>query len=140
MKLPFGARFQLPKRERISPNYSRKISDVLCEFVEEIVPADSEPHILEQGVALAVLLWNHHLLPERAQAEGMSQIQKWLATAGRLDLQTEISRLLELRKTRYGSDRRIVAHYEVELDGKNLRLTVASADPDRQVASGGKPE
>jgi len=124
-------KFKLPGKERVSPNYARKISELVLEFAEEIAPRDSGPGIFADAVALAVLLWNTPLLPEDVQAEGMDRIREWLAGKGQLALQTEIARLLELRQTRYGTDRRMVMDYKLEYESKGPRLTVASLDMDR---------
>lgn len=124
-------KFILLEKERISPNYTRKISDVLMEFTQEIAPADSAPHIFGNAVGLAVLLWNTPLLPEAAQAENLDRIRAFLAAKQRLDLQTEIARLLELRQSRYGADRRFVVDYKLEYEAKGPRLSVASLDMDR---------
>ena len=70
-------------------------------------------------------------MPEDAQTEGMDHIRQWLAKRGRLDLQTEIARLLELRQARYGTDRRMVMDYKLEYAAEGPRLTVASLDIDR---------
>jgi len=91
---------KLPKRRRSGPNYTRKLSAVLFEFVEEIVPIDSEPRVLEEAVTLAVALWNLPLLPEDSQAEGFNRLRQLLARVDRLDLHPEILRFFELRKTR----------------------------------------
>ena len=124
-------RFKLPGKERIRPNYSRKISDILMEFAQEIAPAESAPDIFANAVGLAVLLWNTPLLPEIVQTENMNRIRGWLAEKGRLDLQIEIARLLELRQSRYGADRRMVMDYKVEYEAKGPGLSVASLDMDR---------
>ena len=124
-------KFKLPDKERISPNYSRKISDLLMEFAQEIAPADSAPNIFANAAGLSMLLWNTPLLPEDAQAENMDHIRAWLAEKGRLDLQTEIERLLELRRTRYGSDRRLIMDYKLTFEAQGPHLTVASLDLDR---------
>ena len=124
-------KFKLPGKERVSPNYTRKISELVLEFAEEIAPCDSGPGIFADAVALAVLLWNTPLLPEDVQAEGMDRIRDWLAGKGQLALQTEIARLAELRQTRYGTDRRMVMDYKLEYATKGPRLTVASLDIDR---------
>jgi hypothetical protein len=129
---PFSrTKLKLPGKERVSPNYSRKISDILMELAEEIAPADSAPDIFGNAVGLAVLLWNTPLLPVAAQTENLDRIHAWLAEKGRLDLQTEIARLLELRQTRYGSDRRMVMDFKLEYEAKGPRLSVASLDLDR---------
>lgn len=125
-------KFKLPAKERLSPNYSRKISDILFEFVQEIAPADSPPEVLEGAVTLAVLLWNVPLLPEADQSESLDRIRELLARQGRLELQTEITRLLELRKSRYGTDRRFVVDSRLEYEKKGPRLSVASLDFDRE--------
>lgn len=126
-------KFKLPAKERLSPNYSRKISDILFEFVQEIASVDSPPEILEGAVTLAVLLWNTPLLPSVAQKENMDRIRQMLAQKGRLDLQTEIHRLLAWRQSRYGTDLRFVVDYRLEYEKKGPRLSVASLDPEREV-------
>ena len=132
-------KFKLPGQAVISPNYSRKISDILLEFTQEIVSAESPPDIFGIAVELAVLLWNTPLLPEIAQAEQMDRIRAWLAEMKRLDLQTEIMRLLELRRTRYGSDHRMVMDFKLEYETKGPRLTVTSLDMDRPENRSYKP-
>ena len=124
-------KFKLPKKERMSPNHSRKISDVLMEFALHIVPMDTPPEIFTNSFRMAVLLWNTPLLPEVAQAENMDRIRVWLAEKQRLDLQFEIARLLELRKTKYGADRRIVMDYTLKFEAKGPYLSVVSLDLDR---------
>jgi hypothetical protein len=131
-------KFKLPARERLSPNYSRKISCILFEFVGEIAPADSPPEVMEGAIALAVLLWNTPLLPAVAQKETMDRILQMLAQMGRLDLQPEIERLLALRQSRYGSDRRFVVDYRLEYEAKGPRLSVASLDMERPENKGKK--
>jgi hypothetical protein len=129
---PFSrTKLKLPDKERISPNYSRKISDIVLEFAHEIAPADCAPDIFAKAVGLAVLLWNTPFLPEAVRTEHMDRIRAWLAERGRLDLQSEIARLLELRQTRYGSDRRMVVDYKLQYKAKGPRLSVASLDMDR---------
>ena len=78
-----------------------------------------------------MLLWNTPLLPEVAKAENRDRIRAWLTEKKRLDLQMEITRLLELRRTRYGPDRRMVMDYKLEYEAKGPRLSVASLDMDR---------
>ena len=63
MNLFSSKKLRLPKKERVSPNYSRKISDVLLEFASEIAPGDAKPDVFATAVNLAVLLWNSPLLP-----------------------------------------------------------------------------
>ena len=124
-------KFKLPGKQRISPNYSRRISDLLLEFAQEIVPVESPPETFAGAVDLAVLLWNTPLLPEAVRAEGMDRIRTWLAEQSRLNLQTEIARLLDLRQARYGADRRMVVDYKLEYESKGPRLSVASLDMDQ---------
>jgi hypothetical protein len=131
MNLFSRTKLKLPAKERVSPNHARKVSDILMEFAREIAPADSTPDIFGNAVDLAVLLWNTPLLPAAAQAENMNRLCAWLAKTKRLDLQTEIARLLEFREMHYGSDRRMVMDYKLEYEAKGPRLTVASADLDR---------
>jgi hypothetical protein len=129
---PFSrTKLKLPGKERVSPNHSRKISDALMEFAQEIAPVENAPDIFGNVVGLAVLLWNTPLLPAPAQSENMDRIHAWLAERGRLDLQTEIARRLELRQARYGSDRRMVMDFKLEYEAKGPRLSVASVDLDR---------
>jgi hypothetical protein len=103
----------------------------VLEFAHEIAPADCAPDIFAKAVGLAVLLWNTPFLPEAVRTENMDRIRAWLAERGRLDLQSEIARLLELRQTRYGSDRRMVVDYKLQYKAKGPRLSVASLDMDR---------
>lgn len=131
MKTFSSMKLKLPGKERVSQNYSHKISELVLEFAQEIASRDSAPDIIASAVGLAVLLWNTPLLPEVAQTENMNRIRQWLAEKGRLDLQTEIARLLELRQTRYGTDRRMVMDYKLEYETEGPRLSVASLDMDR---------
>jgi hypothetical protein len=123
--------FRLPKKERISPHYSRKISEVLFEFAAEIAPTDSPPPVFAEAVDVAVILWNLGLLPEGEQRQGMLRLRRELMHGGSPPLQLELERLLEIRQTRYGDDRRLVAHYELTSGAKGPRLTVASLDTKR---------
>jgi hypothetical protein len=124
-------KFKLPGKEGLSPNYSRKLSGIILELAEEIAPGDSEPGVFASAVGLAVVLWNTPLLPEADQAEGMNRLRQWLAEHGKLDLQLEVARLLELRQTRYPADRRMVMDYKLDFESKGPRLSVASLDMDR---------
>jgi len=69
----------------------------------------------------------------------MDRIRAWLADMKRLDLQTEIIRLLELRRSRYGSDHRMVMDFKLEYETKGPRLTVTSLDMDRPENRSYKP-
>jgi len=131
MKPSSPMKFKLPGKEGVSTNYACKLSELVIEFAQEIASRDSPPNIFTNAVGLAVLLWNLPLVPEDAQVEGMDHIRQWLAKKGRLDLQTEIARLLELRQARYGTDRRMVMDYKLEYEAQGPRLTVASLDMDR---------
>lgn len=125
-------KFRLPKHQRVSPNYARKISEVLLEFAEEIAPRDSAPHVFAHAVDLAIILWNLALLPEDQQKDAMVEIRQRLQTARqRPVIDIELQKLLELRKTRYGSDRRLVADYRFVFEAKGPRLTVSSLDTNR---------
>jgi hypothetical protein len=135
----FRTKLKLPGKERVSPNYSRKLSDIMLEFAQEIAPAHSAPDIFGNAVGVAVLLWNTPLLPESVQTENMDRILAWLAEKGRLDLQTEIAGLLELRRTRYGSDHRMIMDYKLQYEKKGPRLSVASLDMDRPENRNYKP-
>ena len=127
---PFSsAKFKLPVKERISPNYSRKISDILMEFAQEIAPAESAADIFSDG--LAVRLWNAPLLPAQEQTKSIDCIRAWLVERGRLDWQAEIERLLELRQNLHASDRRMVMDFKLEYVAKDPRLSVVSLDKER---------
>ena len=61
----------------------------------------------------------------------MAEIRTWLAQIGRLDSQFEIMRLLELRRKRYGADRRMVMDYTLKYTATGPQLTVSYLDLDR---------
>ncbi|GDY20189.1 hypothetical protein LBMAG56_15340 [Verrucomicrobiota bacterium] len=124
-------KFISPGKESISPNHSRKISECLMEFALEIAPADSARDTFANAVGMAAMLWNVPVLPEAEQARSMDVIRSWLAQIGRLDLQLEIGRLLELRRKRYATDRRVIMNYKLEYGAKGPELIVASVDLDR---------
>ena len=124
-------KLRLPKSERLSPNHTRKISDVLFEFSGEIAPHDSPPHILENAVSLAVMLWNVPLLPAEQQKDAMVEIRRSLGTMSKPLLDAEVFRLLDLRRSRYANDRRLVVNYKFLFDQTGPNLVVASADLDR---------
>jgi hypothetical protein len=123
--------FKLPNKERLSPNYARKISDMLLEFGQEIAPPDSADETFSAGVDFAVLLWNMPLMPDDLRAQAMDRLRELLALTGQLELQTEIARLLDLRQTPYGADRRMIIDSKLEHEAKGPRLSVASLDMDR---------
>lgn len=124
-------KFKLPNRERLCPNHSRKLSQSLLELAEEIAPPHSEPKVFSAAVGLAVFIWNHVLLPEDKQGEAWFLLRQRMKTADKPELEAELSRLLELRRTRYGNDRRFVVDYSLEHEAKGPCLTVASLDQDR---------
>ncbi len=129
---PFSRKkFKLPAKECISPRYPRKVSDLVLELAQEMAPVDSDPDTFRSAVSLAVLLWNTPLLPEAAQIANLDRICEWLAERGRLDLQSEISGLVELRQRRYEGDHRMVVEYELQYEAKGPRLRVVSLDMDR---------
>ncbi len=101
---------------------------MLLEFAQEIAPLDDGPDVFDRAVDLAVLLWNSPLLPESAHAGNLDQIRQWLANKGLLDLQVEIMRLLELRQTRYPTDRRMVMDYQLTYEPQGPRFTATSVD------------
>jgi hypothetical protein len=123
---------KLASPETISPNYSRKISEVLLEFAAELAPLDSAPKELAIAVNLAILLWNTPLLEAAVQSENLARIRQWLLEQGRMDLQTELARCLEVRQTRYSTDRRMVMDYRLTCEAQGPRLVVTSLDMNRR--------
>jgi hypothetical protein len=93
-------RFKLPKDEQISPNHSRKISEVLPEFAEEIAPRNSEPEVFHTAATLAMGLWNLALVPRDKQAEDLVRLFDGMKAGNNTLLQFRVQELLELRKTR----------------------------------------
>ena len=130
---------KLTGKHTISPNHSRKLSEVLLEFAEEIAPVDElapladQQKVVANAVALAIMLWNTPFLPQALQAESVDRINQWLATSGRTDAKSkaEVERLLELRRTLYGTDRRMVMDYKLGHAAAGPELTVSSLDLDR---------
>ena len=43
MKPSSHMKFKLPGKERLSPNYALKLSELVIEFAQEIAPPDSPP-------------------------------------------------------------------------------------------------
>lgn len=124
-------KFKSSSNENIGPNHARKISANLMEFAQEIAPANGPPDTFADAVGLARILWNAPLQPEAEQAKSMAEIRTWLAQIGRLDSQFEIMRLLELRRKRYGADRRMVMDYTLKYTATGPQLTVSYLDLDR---------
>jgi len=122
-----------------SPNYSRKVSALVLELAEEIASRDSEPGVFRNAVALAIVLRNMPLESEVGQTEDMDHLREWLAERGELDLQMELARLLDLRRTRYGTDRRFVIDYKLDFRPRGPVLTVSSLDLDRPENRNFKP-
>ncbi len=122
---------RLPKSECVSPNHTRKISEVLLEFADEIVPPDGETLPIETAVTLAVTLWNLPLLPDVAQKEAMLLLRRSLTHSQVPMVEVEVFRLLDLRRTRYANDRRFVMEYKLHHDKAGPRLVAVSADLDR---------
>jgi hypothetical protein len=122
-------KFKLPKGERISPNHTRKISDVLLEFVLEIAPRDSGPKVFDTAVMLAIGLWNLALFPEAEQATGLVRLFDGMKGGKGPMLQLRVQEL-ELQKARYANDRRMVVDYALDYTDKGPHLMVAPLDMD----------
>jgi hypothetical protein len=117
--------------EQPGPHYARTLSEVLGEFVGEIAPEDANDEEFEQSVRMAVILWNLALLPAEQQGETLWRMQEQ-ATGGHDPMFTaRLHELFDLRRGRFGSDRRLVMDCRIEVGTKGRRLVVASFDPDR---------
>lgn len=119
------------KPDKVSPNYDRKISEVLGEFVAEIAPEDALEKEYAQSVRIAVILWNLALLPESEQGETLWRMQEMGAGGHDPLFAARLHELFDLRCQKYGSDRRFVVDFQIESTPKGWHLLVASIDPDR---------
>lgn len=124
-------KLRLPKGERLSPNHTRKLSDALLEFAREIAPLEAGPEIFGASVDLAIALWNVPLLNEADQGPVLFALQQQLAARGGHYAGVALADLLELRKSRYARDRRMVLKHTFQYSDKGPWLQVLSVDLDR---------
>jgi hypothetical protein len=122
---------KLSGKRQISPNHTRKLSEVLLDFAEQIIPLNDDPKVVSNVVSMAIVLWNTPLMPPALQAESMDRFNRMLAAAGLPDAAAAAARWLELRQTNYRTDRRMVMDYNLEHTAQGPELSVSSLDLDR---------
>jgi hypothetical protein len=114
--------------EHVSPNHTRKISEVLTDFVHENLPASFINEDMEGAIELAAVVWNIGLLDKESQGAALMAITQKM---GRNDpvFNSELNRMLQARLTKYGDDRRNIQDFKLEEDKHgDVRLIVASVD------------
>lgn len=108
----------------------RKLSEVIIEFVGEIVPEDATDQEFAQSVELGVVLWNLALLPQEQQGELLWRMRE---RADRRDdpfFAGRLHELIDIRVQRYGEDRRMVIDFRIEDTKRGRTLWVTSADAE----------
>ena len=102
----------------------RGLSEVLMEFVGEIVPEDATDQEFEQSVELAVVLWNLALLPQEQQGEMLWRMRERADRGDDPFFAGRLHELIDVRMQRYGQDRRLVMESvdTIEPEGDGLRL------------------
>lgn len=109
----------------------RKLSEVLMEFVGEIVPEDATEEEFGQSVELAVVLWNVALLPDDRQGEVLWRMRERANRGDDPFFAGRLHELVDLRRRRYGDDRRMVVDFRIEETKRGRMLWVTSADADK---------
>ncbi|MCC6352521.1 MAG: hypothetical protein IT577_01470 [Verrucomicrobiae bacterium] len=106
----------------------RRLSEVLMEFVGEIVPEDASEDEFAQSVELAVILWNLALLPDDRRGEILWRMGQRASRADDPFFTGRMHELVDLRRQRYGDDRRLVVDYRIENTKRGRILWVTSSD------------
>ena len=115
----------------------RKLSEILMEFVGEIVPEDPSDAEFGQSVELAVVLWNLALLPEGERGEMLWRMGERASRADDPFFTGRLHELVDIRRRRYGDDRRLVVDYRIEDDKRGRTLWVRSVDADQEPSKQG---
>lgn len=108
----------------------RGLSEVLMEFVGEIVPEDATDQEFEQSVELAVVLWNLALLPQEQQGEMLWRMRERADRGDDPFFAGRLHELIDVRMQRYGQDRRLVMDFRIEDSKRGRTLWVTSVDAD----------
>lgn len=106
----------------------RKLSEVLMEFVGEIVPEDASEEEFGQSVELAVVLWNLAILPEDARGEMLWRMGQRASRADDPFFTGRLHELVDFRRRRYGDDRRLVVDFRIENGKRGRMLWVTSTE------------
>jgi hypothetical protein len=131
--------FKLPKKERLSPNHTRKLSDAVLEFAQMMAPVDGDPAVFRMAVELAVTIWNVGALPGDQHLEGLLKVRTQLNTMSNPVMDAQLHEWFDVRRTKFANDRRFIMDYVYEHNAKGPYLQVASVDlalHERSGASG----
>ena len=101
------------------------------EFVGEIVPEDASEEEFGQSVELAVVLWNLALLPDDRQGEALWRMRERASRGDDPFFAGRLHELVDLRRRRYGDDRRVVVDFRIEQTKRGRKLWVTSARADK---------
>lgn len=109
----------------------KKLSDILDEFIEPYLQADSSLKETEALVGGAALAWNLALLPEGERLAPLERaIAKTLGDATDMDAtRAMVQRLIDRKIAEYPSDRRVIDSFNVMPDPPGYYLLVKWAGP-----------
>jgi hypothetical protein len=119
MKMPKQPNSQSPRSQL------RSLSDVILEFAGNVAPTFGLPPS-KTSVDTAVMIWNCLFLEVGEQAAELKLIGERLRLDGPM-VEINLGRLLEIRKGKYGADRRFIGKFEYDLMGASPHLSVMSA-------------
>jgi hypothetical protein len=114
----------------VEPEGHEKMSEVILDFAEPLLDECENEASEKIAVAMAILIWNVSLLPEKDQDR---EILKMCSELARSDDAKQIAELMDYanhlikRKNKnYAENRRYIVKYEISGYGKDRRLDVAS--------------
>ncbi|MFH1673183.1 MAG: hypothetical protein ABIF87_07140 [Pseudomonadota bacterium] len=114
----------------IEPQGAEKMSEVLQDFAAPLLNECDDDESVKKALAVAIIVWNLSLLPEKDRAEAIENLSSELApsdNAADTALTTHyIEMMMERRQKLFPDNKRTIMNYQFSGSGKNLRLDVAS--------------
>ena len=103
----------------------RKLSEIILEFAGDVAPTFGLPPA-PTSVEIVVMIWNCLFLKSDEVPKDLKMIGERLGLEGPV-LEINLGRLFEIRKKKYGADRRYIGKFNYVLTGKTPHLEVMSA-------------
>jgi len=109
----------------VNPAGYEKMSEVLGRFVDPYAQyADSEEDY-KRLYSVAVIAWNAALLPPTGRSMIQKAIQATVSSGGN-DAELIINELIQRKERYFDEYTRMILHYEIEMEGDGVRVSVAS--------------
>ena len=114
----------------VEPEGQAKMSEVILEFAEPLLDQCKGEKSEQTATALAIMIWNLSLLPEKDQDREIEKMcSKLFGSNDAKDyaiLVDYATFLMERKKKYYSDNKRAIINYQISGSGKSRRLDVAS--------------